>query len=73
MIEDKKVAKEINNLMLEYQAKLAESVSIVRDNCSEKDIYEYRIAIGNVLGLIIKKVMVPIYETHPDLDPDKKN
>ncbi len=69
MIKDNDVAKGISDLMIEYQGKLAESVATVRDNCDEDEVYDYRKAIGEVLGLMIMKVMNPIFEEHPDLIP----
>ncbi len=72
MINDKDIAKEVNNLMLEYQSKLSESVAIVRDNCNEKEVYDYRKAVGNILGNMITQVMNPIYKEHPDLKPENR-
>ncbi len=71
MIKDKNIAKEINDLMLEYQGKLSESVVTVRDNCDEKEAYEYRKAVGNVLGKMIVQIMNPIYGEHMDLRPEQ--
>lgn len=70
MMNNKQVAKDINDLMLEYQGRLSESVSLVRENCDDAEVYAYRKAIGEVLAKMILGVMNPIYDTHPELKPE---
>ena len=71
MIKNKKIAKEISNLMLSIGAKLDGSVALVKYECDEEDLKKYRKAVGKVLGEMLLEVMNPIYEDHPDIKPPK--
>ncbi len=63
------IAETINNLMLEYGAKLDESVRFVMENCSKDEFDRYRSAVGQMMGTMLLDVMNPIYREHPDLKP----
>ncbi|MDI1446316.1 hypothetical protein [Polyangium sp. 6x1] len=63
------VAEAINKLMLEYGAKLDESVRIVMESCSPSEFESYRAAVGQIMGTMLVDVMNPIYREHPDLKP----
>ena len=69
MIEKKEIAAQISALMLEYGAKLDASIALVRDNCSEKEVGEYRRAVGEIMGNMLLEIMNPLYRQHPDLKP----
>ena len=66
---NREVAARINELMLEYGARLDESVRLVRDSCSEAEFESYRAAVGQIMGTMLLDVMNPIYREHPDLKP----
>jgi hypothetical protein len=66
---DKAIAKQISALMLEYGAKLDETVSLVRAHSSNDDFKKYREAVGRILGYMLLDIMNPLYEEHPDLKP----
>ena len=68
MIRDKAVASEVSKLMLDYGAKLDESLHIVKERCSPEEFTEYRKVVGKILGEMLD-VMNPIYIQHPDLKP----
>jgi hypothetical protein len=70
MIQQESVASEISQLMLEYGAKLNESVALVRDRCSQAEFEEYRNAVGKIMGDMLLDVMNPIYAIHPNLKPE---
>jgi hypothetical protein len=70
---DKATAKQISVLMLEYGAKLDESVKLVKQTCSEDDFRKYRDAVGKVLGYMLLDIMNPLYKEHPDLKPPDLN
>lgn len=65
----KEVAEAINKLMLEYGAKLDDSVRLVMESCSQPEFESYRAAVGQIMGTMLLDVMNPIYREHPDLKP----
>jgi hypothetical protein len=69
MIKNKKIAKEISDLMLSFGAKLDGSVAMVKEECDEEDFKKYRLAVGKILGEMLLEVMNPIYKDHPDIKP----
>lgn len=69
MIENEGIAKQISNLMLEFGARLNESVLLVKNGCSEEGLNVYRRAIGEVMGYMLTEIMNPLYKRHPTLKP----
>lgn len=69
MIENKRIAKEIGDLMQDCSAKLNNSVALVRDECSLEELKIYRLAVGKVMGEILLEVLNPLYAKHPELKP----
>jgi hypothetical protein len=69
MIQEKDVAIEINNLILDVYEKLNESVRFVQERCGESGVIEYRKAVAMVMGSIVLDVMNPLYLKYPDLKP----
>ncbi len=69
MIENKDVAKEISNLMLDIGARLDASVARVQSTCSEEDYQRYNNAVATIMAEMLLEVMNPLYTTHPDLKP----
>lgn len=68
---DIEASEKINALMLDFSAKLNESVSFVMTNCADEDFKAYRLAIGRIMGAMYSGVMEPIYEAHPSLKPNE--
>ena len=66
---DKKIAKEINNVMLNLGDQLNNSVQMVMENCSEQEFKNYRGSVGKIMGEMLLEIMNPIYKEHPDLKP----
>ena len=60
MIKDEDIAKQISDLMLEFGAKLDESVNLVHKNCSKKEQYSYRRAVGKGDGQYAHRNYEPI-------------
>ena len=60
------IAETISKLMLEYGAKLDDSVRLVMDNCPAEDFHAYRLAVGKIMGEMLTEVMNPLYREHPD-------
>jgi hypothetical protein len=71
IILDKEIASQVNELMLEYSAKLDQSLKTVMDNCSAQEFKSYRDAVGQLMGIMLLDVMNPIYKQHPDLKPEQ--
>jgi hypothetical protein len=69
MIEQKEVAKEVSNLMLDFGSKLDASVALVKERCSVAELEAYRQAVGKIMGEMLLEVMNPLYRKHPDLKP----
>lgn len=66
---ERNVAADVVQLMLEFGAKLDESVSDVM-GVSNGDEYErYRSSVGKIMGLMLLDIMNPIFEEYPDLKP----
>jgi type II secretory pathway component PulF len=66
---DKAIAKQISALMLEYGAKLDESISLVMAHCTEDELKRYRQSVGHILGYMLLEIMNPLYKEYPDLKP----
>jgi hypothetical protein len=69
MIKDKEVAARVSQLMLEFGAKLDESVALAKLRCSEAEFKAYRAIVGRLMGEMLLEVMNPLYAEHPDLKP----
>lgn len=69
MIQQKSVAAEISQLMIDYGAKLDASVTLVKAQCSNEEFGAYRKAVGKVMADMLFEIMNPLYEKHPDLKP----
>jgi hypothetical protein len=69
MIEQRDVAAEVSELMLEFGAKLDESVALVKARCTPAEFEAYRKVIGGIMGSILLDVMNPLYAKHPSLKP----
>jgi hypothetical protein len=61
-------AQHINDLMLEYAAKLNSSLQFIKDNDSNEEFQKYRLAVGELLGKALD-IMNVIYSEHPDMKP----
>lgn len=66
---DKKIASDVNKLLLEYAAKLDESLRVVMENCPTDEFNKYRDAVSQIMTTMLLDVMNPIYAEHPDLKP----
>ena len=69
MFENKAVAREVNDLMIDIGRKLDASLVVVQDRCSVDEFCRYREFVGRVMGELLLEVMNPIYSSHPDLKP----
>jgi hypothetical protein len=69
MIKDKETARRVSDLMLEFGAKLNESLVLAKERCTESEFKAYRTVVGKLMGEMLLEVMNPIYASHPDLKP----
>jgi hypothetical protein len=69
MIKNKEVASRVSQLMLEFGAKLNESVALAKERCSDAEFKAYRTVVGRLMGEMLLEVMNPLYAEHPDLKP----
>ncbi|HZF49915.1 MAG TPA: hypothetical protein VE093_14750 [Polyangiaceae bacterium] len=72
----KEIAKQVTAIMLECCKKLEESIDLVStsgrdDEHEKKELMEYRSAIGKIMGHIFVDVLHPIYQRHPELEPEE--
>lgn len=68
---NKEVASQVNDLMLEFSAKLDQSLRTVMEQSTEQDFKNYRNAVGQLMGIMLLDVMNPIYKEHPELKPEQ--
>lgn len=69
MIENKGVAREISNLMLDFGAKLDASLILVQQKCGPEEFKRYKKVIAPIMAEMLLEVMNPLYAKHPDLKP----
>lgn len=70
---DNQIASDINKLMLDYAAKLNESLRVVMDRCPAEEFKRYREAVSDIMATMLLDVMNPIYAEHPELKPAALN
>lgn len=70
MINDKAVAAEISQLMMDMSRQLNASLIEVQERCSEAEFIAYRQVVGQLMGDMYVDVMRPIYAVHPELTPE---
>ncbi len=71
MIENKAIARQLSELMLECGTRLDRSIELVKEHCSEQEFKVYRRAVGMIMGDMLLQVMNPIYVRHPGLKPKR--
>jgi hypothetical protein len=63
MVENEGIAKQISDLMVEFGGRLDGSVALVKDNCGEAELKEYRRAVGAIMAEMLFRVMNPLLRT----------
>ena len=70
MFENKRIAKAVLDLFMEYGAKLEKSAQVVREKCGSLDEYlTYKNEVDQLKDKMLKGVIKPIVKRHPDLKP----
>jgi hypothetical protein len=72
----KDIAKHVTTIMLDCCRRLEESIDLVSDASKDdehekKELMDYRSAIGKIMGHIFVDVLHPIYQRHPELEPEE--
>lgn len=71
MIANEIVAREILNNLYSASSQLNQTIITVQNACPVDELMEYRRAVGKVMASMYLDVMLSIYKTHPQLNPDK--
>ena len=69
MIKDRKVAKEISDIMIEFGKKINDSIALVQKSCTDEEFDAYRKVAGRIMGNVLIDIMNPLYGEHPDIKP----
>ena len=72
MIKDHDLSEKLIQNVHQADKLFNESLILVRDNCSQQEFEAYRRSIAHVLAITFDKIIAPLSEAHPDLDPLKK-
>jgi hypothetical protein len=72
----KEIAKQVTSIMIECCKRLEESIDLVSNACGDEDqarkeAMEFRGAVGKIMGHVFVEVLHPIYQRHPELEPDE--
>ena len=68
MFENKRIAKAVLDLLLEYGAKLEKSAQLVRESCGSLDGYlTYKNEVDQLMDRMLEGVITPIIKRYPDL------
>ncbi|MGP0172820.1 hypothetical protein ACSVIJ_13170 [Pseudomonas sp. NCHU5208] len=70
MIQDKAIAEKVSQLVLDASGKLNESINLVATNCSEEEVAEYVMVVGQLMGSIGIDILNKIYRAHPSIKPE---
>jgi hypothetical protein len=70
MITNKRVAKQISELMIDYSEKLNDSIILVKESCSKDEFEKYRDAVSYIMANMSTRVMYPLYLENPELKPE---
>jgi hypothetical protein len=65
------VAKQINDMMIEFSGRLNQSIKLVMDNCDDDEFKRYRRTVGKIMGEMFVEIMTPIYKEYPELTPEE--
>lgn len=66
----KEIAKEVNTLMLEFSARLNDSIRLVQQSSSKDEFENYREEVSKLMTIMYLDIMKPIHQRYPELEPD---
>ena len=70
MIEDKDMAKKLNEVLLEVSGSLNDSIFLAMEGCSEEEVKAYKHAVACVMAELGFKIFFPLWNKYPDIAPD---
>jgi hypothetical protein len=68
---DKALASELMRAISDVGRDLNKTADIIERIIDQNEKRRYRVAIGDLMGNVYIKLMIPIIHEHKDLDPDK--
>lgn len=69
MIENKRIATTLNEMILSMGAELDQSLWQVKEACPEPEFVAYREFVASLLATMLDGFMNPLHARHPDLKP----
>ncbi|UEP50511.1 hypothetical protein LMA00_26325 [Burkholderia ambifaria] len=69
MIDDKRIAAALNDMILSMGAQLDQSLRQVNETCPPHECVAYREFVSQVLTTMLLDFMNPLYARHPELKP----
>ncbi|WGS54705.1 hypothetical protein LFL96_27260 [Paraburkholderia sp. D15] len=69
MIEDKRVATEVSNKLIEANCAIIDALKLVEELCPNHEIELFRPEAANAAGHLFALVLRPLWQRHPDLAP----
>ncbi|RQR41281.1 MULTISPECIES: hypothetical protein [unclassified Burkholderia] len=69
MIDDKRIAAALNDMILSMGAQLDQSLRQVDETCPRHEFVAYREFVSQLLTTMLLDFMNPLYARHPDLKP----
>lgn len=74
MIKDHQVAEKLIGDVQQALKIINESIITVMNSCSQEEFQEYRLASAHAMAEVFEKLLDPLCNDHPDLDPlNQKN
>ncbi len=72
----KDIAQKVTSIMIDCCKKLEDSIDVVTNACGsgdkeQREAMEFRAAVGKIMGHIFVDVLHPIYQRHPELEPEE--
>ena len=69
MISNALIARQISDLMIEFQGRLNSSIITVEEKCPSEEVKAYRRAVGKIMGEMLLEVLNPLYAERPSMKP----
>lgn len=73
MILDKKIAKQVDDALIQCSSEINETIRLVQNNCSPEEFEIYRRSAGFIMGSIFIDIREKIYNLHPEIAPEALN
>jgi hypothetical protein len=64
------IAQQLSSQLNNVMEKLDNTIRFVKENCTEEEFGAYREGLGRVMGALVIDVMMPLYRTNPEAQPE---